>query len=81
MSELLSRGIKVPDDIAVIGYDNMSISQFVSPKLTTVDSNYEIVGEKMINMLLDLIEKRDSRRTGTGKYHIIKPHLVVRESA
>lgn len=69
---LMDRGVRVPEDVAVVGYDNLLIARMIRPKLTTVDQK---IGEKT-RALLDLIENGRP-----GQKRIIQPELVVRESA
>ena len=45
------RKIRVPDDVAVIGYDNLVISRTSDPELTTIDQQHEIFAEKAIDAL------------------------------
>lgn len=47
------RGIKVPEDIAVTGFDNVPMSQFVYPSLTTVAHNYEKLGKKAVDLIVN----------------------------
>lgn len=49
-------GKKVPDDISIIGYDNIPLSQFVEPKLTTMDQNMFLLGINSAILLLEKIE-------------------------
>jgi DNA-binding LacI/PurR family transcriptional regulator len=77
IKHLQKKGVRVPDDIAVVGYDNLRISELVSPALTTIDGREEVVGQNMINMLFDLIENGRTQRDQI----VVKPELVSRESA
>lgn len=52
MQALLDNGIRVPDQIAVVGYDNIPISRFTSPALTTVAQNTLLAGEALVENLL-----------------------------
>lgn len=49
------RGIKIPDDISVIGFDDLVISQYVSPGLTTVHQNIASKGEEAVRLLFNSI--------------------------
>ncbi len=74
---LLDIGKKVPEDIALIGYDDVKIAKWVTPKLTTIRVKMGIskVGELAANLLLDRIEgKLDD------KPHILNHELVIRDS-
>ena len=49
-------GLKVPDDISVMGYDGSYISQIISPRLTTLKQNTEEIGKVSAGKLIHLIE-------------------------
>jgi DNA-binding LacI/PurR family transcriptional regulator len=55
-------GVKTPDDIAVVGFDNVSISAFTSPPLTTVDQFVFEQGKAAGRLLLDRMDSTRSRR-------------------
>ena len=69
-------GIKVPDDISVIGYDDLDAAQLVSPPLTTLGVEKEELGSLGVRMLLERIEKPDIPLFKTA----ISTELVVRKS-
>ena len=56
LHELLVRGIKVPDDVAVAGFDDIDEARFASPSLTTVSPGMEEIAERSIGLLIDRIE-------------------------
>lgn len=70
------RGLKVPEDIAVVGFDNIYIAQFTEPPLTTVHQPTYEMGSKACNILLDIMQKKDA----IEKRIVIYPTLVVRET-
>jgi DNA-binding LacI/PurR family transcriptional regulator len=73
---LTGRGLRVPDDVALVGFDGIAIGKFVSPELTTIDHPREELGRRAIETLLDLIEgKRPARRE-----LVLPVGLVVRQS-
>ncbi|TCV99747.1 HTH-type transcriptional repressor PurR [Biostraticola tofi] len=70
------QGLRVPEDISVIGYDNLRHSRFFSPALTTVDQPKEVLGESAIAMLLDrILTKRENAQTIE-----VTPSLIERRS-
>ncbi len=69
---LLYTGVRVPEDIAVMGYDNLSIARMSKPELSTIDQG---LNDK-IKAVLDLVV--DGKQ---GDSRIIKPSLTLRESA
>lgn len=52
-------GLSVPQDLSVIGFDNLTISNYCYPKLTTIDQNIAKKGKMAIDLLFDRIEKRN----------------------
>lgn len=56
MSELERQGLKVPDDISVVGYDGVLLSQALRPRLTTFRQDSESIGRKAAAKLVDEIE-------------------------
>lgn len=74
---LHERGIRVPDDVAVTGWDDIRLSAVTYPSLTTVSPDLEALAESALTMLLERIDGFD----GMGR-HVVVPHrTVVRESA
>ena len=54
---IIERGMKIPQDISVAGYDGTQISQILYPKLTTIKQNTELIGEEAAIRLVGAIEK------------------------
>lgn len=69
-------GLRVPQDISVIGYDNVRNARYFSPALTTIHQPKERLGEMAFTMLLDrIISKREE-----SQMIEVHPHLVERRS-
>ncbi|HPJ03011.1 MAG TPA: LacI family DNA-binding transcriptional regulator [Candidatus Limiplasma sp.] len=73
LRQLDSQGIRVPDDIAVVGCDNQFFTSYTNPPLTTIDLHISELGRRAMIHLLHW-EK------GQSFYHLIKTNLIVRES-
>lgn len=73
---LNEQGIKVPEDISVIGFDNINVAGFYNPPLTTINTDKEEVGRKASNLLLDILKKQ----TVKEKQIIVGYELIERES-
>lgn len=72
------RGYKVPGDIAVVGFNDDPVSQFIDPQLTTVRYSGVLVGETALNAL---IKRLAQVSPSNGPEKIVLPHwLVVRGS-
>jgi len=68
-------GRSVPDDVAVVGFDDLGIAELTDPPLTTVHQSIQALGKEMTRMLISLI-------AGQQPTSIILPtRLVLRDSA
>ncbi|WP_446724970.1 LacI family DNA-binding transcriptional regulator [Nocardiopsis sp. N85] len=74
---LRSRGLRVPDDIALIGHDDTLMAQHSDPALTTVHQPTVQMGREMARLLVDVAIPRVSE----SETIILATHLVTRESA
>jgi DNA-binding LacI/PurR family transcriptional regulator len=72
----LEAGYRVPDDIAVIGFDDISLASLVQPPLTTIRIPQRELGEKAVTMLINHL-----KGSSHEKEVILIPELVIRESA
>ncbi len=79
MHELLIRGVRVPDEVAVAGFDDIEEARFSSPSLTTVSPGMEEIAERSISLLLDRIEGQEA--AGQGVHVEAGFQLIIRESA
>ncbi|BBH24094.1 hypothetical protein Back11_54390 [Paenibacillus baekrokdamisoli] len=68
-------GLKVPDDISIMGYDDVKISEYIYPRLSTVNQNTRKLGERAAEILLDL--KANNNRLVKDE---IVPTLILRDS-
>ena len=75
LRELREHGIRVPQDMSVTGFDNVKLSEFCSPALTTVHIPRERIGHIVCDRLL-----REGQPAATEHEIVIDPELVVRES-
>lgn len=68
---LLHAGLRVPEDVAVTGYNNSDYAAICEPELTTVDNKPEMVAMMSVQLLTSLIEKTEAYSSCT-----IQPELV-----
>lgn len=71
-------GRRVPDDIAIMGYDNIELTEFAEPPLTTINYAVDVVSRMAVDRLLGLIAAGDT--APEPRVTLIDPELVVRES-
>jgi LacI family transcriptional regulator len=69
-------GLRVPDDISIIGFDNIPMSAHSNPPLTTVDIPKRRIGRLMVTLINELLEKEEEGMGAT----IIEGSLIVRGS-
>ncbi|PYZ95512.1 LacI family transcriptional regulator [Alteribacter lacisalsi] len=62
MEYLKSRGLEIPDHIAVAGLGNSELSRYVTPSLTTVDYDYEEAGMRTADLLLERLNRSGEKR-------------------
>src|SRR5690606_40743507 len=60
LNRLAARGVAVPEDISVVGYDDIEMSSMTTVPLTTVRMPMEAAGRAAVDLLLDGLEARDS---------------------
>jgi DNA-binding LacI/PurR family transcriptional regulator len=75
LTVLAAAGLRVPDDIAVMGFDDSPVATTVTPTLTTMRQPSFAQGERMATILLDLLAGKHPRHVT-----ILETELVVRES-
>lgn len=71
---LTQQGKRVPDDIAVVGYDDINMAQLTDPPLTTIRQDVRMAGRLLVGKLLRLL-KGDHVRS-----EMLAPELIVRRS-
>lgn len=76
LSAALRAGLRVPEDIAVMGYDGISVSEYFQPAITTVRQDEQLLGKSCYQMLKNVI--KGSRVTS---HDTLPQKLIVRESA
>ena len=72
-------GIRIPDELGVVGFANESFDQYVSPSLTSVDQRSEEMGQQTAAHILHLL-KEDYSETIFEDY-LLTPNLIVRKSS
>ncbi len=73
---LRDAGLRVPEDVAVVGFDDIPIASFNTPSLTTIRQPLRRMGEIAARTLLDRLQKKPSGPEEVA----VEPELVIRES-
>lgn len=69
-------GLSVPEDISIVGFDDIDLAQHITPSLTTIRQNTELMGKKAADLLLNQINHKDDDYSAV----ILPVELMVRES-
>lgn len=62
ISAIYDYGLRVPEDISVVGFDGIQIGEFYCPKITTIEQNIEQLAKRSCEMLIECIEQEASAR-------------------
>ncbi|MGO4273095.1 LacI family DNA-binding transcriptional regulator, partial [Paenibacillus sp. TAF58] len=73
---LQEQGIQVPNQMSIVGFDDITLSSWLSPPLTTVRQPLQQVGMKAAEGLFAQIEEEEVEKTS----HLFKPTLIIRQS-
>ena len=72
------KGLRIPEDIAFIGFTDGVLSKYANPSLTVVAQHGEKMGEVSAQMLIDKVESEAEEETYQTR--ILEPTLVIRDS-
>lgn len=72
--ELVEKNIKIPEQVSVTGYDDIDISSYITPSLTTVRQKFEEIGERAFNMLVSLFNNK------MPQHIVVKGDIIKRAS-
>jgi LacI family transcriptional regulator len=79
MEAVLAAGLRIPQDVAIIGCGNLHLGATLRNPLSTIDQNTKELGEKAAGILLSTLRK-DSKK-GPARVTMVQPRLVVRSSS
>lgn len=77
LSACQRRGVRVPDDLALVGWGNTIISRWTYPQLTTIDFLPERLASDALDLMTALVERPDEEHPRTI---LVKPELLIRAS-
>jgi DNA-binding LacI/PurR family transcriptional regulator len=76
------QGLRIPQDLAVVGFDNLAESAYFWPPLTTVHQDQERVGSAAVQTVVGLIEAaRQDQPATQPQVILLPPELVIRDSS
>jgi len=80
MQEIKKRGMRIPDDIAIVGFSDWMISSFVEPSLTSISQPGFEMGQAAAHLFLEQIELKDDEPY-EPKISTLKTNLIIRDSS
>lgn len=76
IADLKSKGVRIPEDISIVGYDNYTVSNFCIPAITTI----EVDIDKMASVSVEIMIKKLMDPTYTEGRRIISGRLLIKDS-
>lgn len=76
MHAVRDMGLRIPEDISIVGYDDSDIATATEVKITTIRHPKKEMGKRAARFLINMIEKKEEK-----PFYIYKPELIVRNSA
>ena len=75
ISEVQKHGLRVPEDLAVLGFDNQPISELTTPAITTIAQPIEEMGQLATEILISSLEGQE-----VPEYRLLETKLILRDS-
>lgn len=79
IGEAARAGIRVPEDMVIVGFDDIEEAKYCVPSLTTVSQPKKQIAEKLVEMLIKQIKEKGNQHI--LKKHVFEPELIIRESS
>lgn len=81
LREANRQNIRIPEQLAVVGFDNIPESAYFFPSLTTIYQDLQLLGEQAIQNIVEMIQARQKKESFIAESRFIQPTLIVRESS
>jgi LacI family transcriptional regulator len=81
LREACRREIKVPQNLAVVGFDGIPESAYFYPSLTTVSQDPQMLGGRAVENLAEMIQATQENKAAVPQFSLIQPSLIIRESS
>jgi LacI family transcriptional regulator len=76
MDALKKKGLQIPSDVALVGFDNVNLSEYVDPALTTINLPGFDIGMNAGNLLINIIEEEEKK----NRKIILDANMIIRKS-
>jgi LacI family transcriptional regulator len=81
LREAARRGVSVPSQLAVVGFDNIPEAAFFHPSLTRVFQVLQLLGEQAAQLVVEMIQARQQEKPTVAQSKFLQPTLIIRESS
>lgn len=81
LREAHCRGIRVPEQLSVVGFDNIAESAYFYPSLTTISQDLQLLGEQAVQNIVGMIQARQENQPVISQSSFIQTTLIIRESS
>jgi LacI family transcriptional regulator len=76
MKAIIKNGLRIPNDVSIVGFDDISTSAIVNPSLTTIRQPKYLMGVKAAELILDQLNNRSI----DNRHILLEPEIIVRET-
>ena len=76
MKGFKNKGVRIPEDVSITGFDDLEVSRYCDPSLTTVSQPAEKIGEKSAELLFQLIDEQSPTQTE----FVLPIEFIIRQS-
>lgn len=70
--------LSIPDDVAIVGFDDLTLCNYLHPTLSSIHTNYTELGKAAITMIQEKVQKREGQK---GLFNLVPVSLTVRNSS
>lgn len=81
LREAHKRKINIPEQLAVVGFDNIPESAHFFPSLTTISQDLQLIGETAVKVIIEMIQARQENLPLITQFSFVAPTLIIRESS
>lgn len=72
MQTFFDRGVVIPEDVSIVGFDDIYASKLVRPKLTTIRQDIQLKGHQVAHIIIDLLNKKKPQKVCTLPVYLVK---------
>jgi DNA-binding LacI/PurR family transcriptional regulator len=81
MSAATDRGLRIPDDLAVVGFDDIEEAAYSNPRLTTIAPDKQAIADTAVELLHDRASAETAASVGAARNEVASHSLIVRHSS